>query len=107
MSPEDFELKAEQQGGGCAICGEQVKLSVDHDHECCPVVDRARNYTCGLCVRGLLCEFCNRGLGMFRDNPDLLRKAADYLDSWKTVLPQPELFSVDEVMRCSPTTAMN
>lgn len=31
--------------------------------------------------RGILCNHCNAGLGMFRDYPDRLRRAADYLDA--------------------------
>lgn len=50
----------------CAICGGKEKLVVDHDHE----TDK---------VRGLLCFFCNLGLGNFRDNPQLLKKAIEYL----------------------------
>lgn len=68
-----------RQGGGCAICGGQSidgnSLHVDHDHSCCP----AKKRSCGKCVRGLLCSGCNQALGLMRDRPDLLRKAADYL----------------------------
>jgi recombination endonuclease VII len=67
------------QAGVCAICnkpeikmqnGEIQKLSVDHEHET------------GV-VRGLLCAACNYGLGYFKDNPDTLRKAAEYLERKK------------------------
>lgn len=30
-------------------------------------------------VRGLICATCNRGLGLFYDSPEFLRRAADYL----------------------------
>jgi|SRR6478752_3190576 len=57
--------------GSCDICGKTKdengrELSVDHDHQ------SGR-------VRGLLCDLCNKGLGMFVDNPELLDVAAKYL----------------------------
>lgn len=59
----------EEQGGVCAICGTgngQKMLHVDHDH------GTGR-------VRGLLCHQCNRVLGLAHDNPELMRKAIEYL----------------------------
>jgi len=50
------------------------RLVVDHDHECCP-----DEKSCGKCVRGLLCNWCNRMIGMARDDPQRLRSAIAYL----------------------------
>jgi len=52
----------------CMICGAKSTLHVDHDE--------AKRV-----IRGLLCKHCNLGLGHFRDDPELLRAAADYLAS--------------------------
>ncbi len=67
---EKYEQLHRRQKGACAICMEAKEvrqLSVDHSHKTGK-------------VRGLLCGRCNRGLGMFEDNPDLLVIASDYLE---------------------------
>jgi len=68
------------QGRRCAICRTDVPTGhgwhVDHDHACCPEPGRS----CGKCVRAILCSECNTGLGKFRDDPAVLRAAADYLE---------------------------
>lgn len=51
----------------CDICNSDIKLHVDHDH----LTGR---------IRGVLCANCNRGIGLFRDNKELLAKAIKYLD---------------------------
>ena len=57
----------------CGICGStdpkdrRQKFHIDHCHE------TGR-------VRGALCSNCNLGLGNLQDSPDLLRKAAEYLE---------------------------
>lgn len=58
----------------CQICGRDDQPFIDHDHACCP-----DSNSCGLCVRGILCRWCNAGLGSFKDNPELLEGAARYL----------------------------
>lgn len=57
---------ATAQGNVCAICSSPAPTHMDHDH----ATGRAR---------GMLCRLCNNGIGMLRDNPDLLEKAIVYL----------------------------
>jgi len=60
------DVEYEALGTCCRICSTKEKLCVDHCH------------TTGK-VRGLLCGPCNRGLGLFKDDPNLLLQAAKYL----------------------------
>lgn len=80
MEVEDYERLLAAQGGVCRICLKACpsgrRLAVDHDHACCP-----GKVTCGKCIRGLLCTNCNKGLGHFMDDPDLLDRAKEYLAS--------------------------
>jgi hypothetical protein len=72
----EYEAMLEAQGGKCAICkgpertrdkdGGPRRMPVDHDHQ------RGN-------VRGLLCTHCNRALGMFKDNVEILKAAVDYV----------------------------
>lgn len=69
-----------KQDGRCAICGTDKadnrgsRFHVDHNHRCCP-----GKKSCGKCIRGLLCEDCNLGLGKMKDDPRNLQNAAAYL----------------------------
>jgi hypothetical protein len=70
LTREEFDqLRA--QHNACAICGKYdwgpKGPQVDHDHE------TGR-------VRGILCLSCNNGLGRFKDQPGVLRRAAIYLE---------------------------
>ena len=70
ISADDFDARLAAQGGGCAICGlvpdRPASLHLDHDR-----VTGA--------LRGILCLSCNQALGHFRDDPDVLQRAADYV----------------------------
>ena len=78
LTPEKYDDILLSQNSACAICHTKDSGSrawhVDHDHSCCP----GRN-SCGKCVRGLLCNLCNTGLGYFRDNPKSMERAIAYL----------------------------
>lgn len=79
LSQDELLAMYEDQDYGCKICGGRGTLVVDHDHECCPYDDKKKSYSCEECVRGLICKRCNYGLGFFGDDPELLRKAIEYL----------------------------
>jgi hypothetical protein len=69
---DEYESMLKKQGGVCAICASpppkkhKQRLSIDHCH------------TTGR-VRGLLCDACNQGLGLFKDSPELMLKSISYL----------------------------
>lgn len=96
MSVEDYNHMHASQGGVCALCrrpetgakvtgkflkGGTRRLAVDHDHSCCP-----GSRSCGRCVRGLLCSRCNAGLGYLEDNIEVLERALDYIESFRSTL---------------------
>lgn len=70
LSADEFDARLGAQGGGCAICGARpervASLHLDHCHETGE-------------IRGICCSRCNQGLGLFRDDPDLLEAAVRYL----------------------------
>lgn len=72
ITVKEFDEMYEAQGRGCKLCGgnnrDGRRLAVDHEH------------STGI-VRGLLCGECNQSLGKFKDSPDLLRKAAVYIEN--------------------------
>jgi hypothetical protein len=69
-----YEQMLRDQDYKCAICGnedevEGRRLAIDHCHETSK-------------IRGLLCGKCNRGIGLFYDNKELLSNAISYLDKY-------------------------
>jgi len=70
LSVSEYEALVRRQRGRCAICRTAepgyASWLVDHDH----VTGQ---------VRGLLCRACNSGIGLLRDDPDLISAAARYV----------------------------
>ncbi len=78
---------------GCEVCGRDIVakvknpdtgktralLVVDHDHACCPVDP----YSCGQCVRGLVCMPCNIAAGMISDDPAVAHALGQYLAGFR------------------------
>lgn len=85
MTIEQWEARLESQGGVCAGCGgpnrAERNLHIDHDHACCP-----GTYSCGRCIRGLLCSQCNTALGLLGDDVTKVMNLAAYLVSHQNVL---------------------
>lgn len=70
LTVERYNQMVEEQNGVCLICkqkSDSKKLSVDHNHETGE-------------IRGLLCQGCNIGLGMFKNNVLILSEAIKYLN---------------------------
>ena len=69
-----------EQDNKCFLCKEEgfvmdklkhkLKLVVDHCHE-------------SGTVRKLLCHNCNRALGLFKDKPEVIQSAVDYIREYK------------------------
>lgn len=73
----DYEKLLDKQKGLCAIC-KQPERSVDKD-------GGPRRMPVDHChqtgkIRGLLCTSCNRALGLFKDSPQNLKNAIEYLE---------------------------
>lgn len=87
INTEEYDRLLELSNGGCYICGKTKKqnrdryLSVDHDHSCC---NKERG-CCGKCIRGILCDVCNRAVGLLQDNPENAMAVAIYIQNNKPV----------------------
>lgn len=67
ITSAQYDAMVEAQGGRCAACGESHKLVIDHCHKSGK-------------VRALLCDRCNRLLGVADDKIDLLKAAIAFLE---------------------------
>lgn len=86
ITPKDFQELLVSQGEVCAICrepetlcrnGKPQSLSVDHDH------------TSGK-VRGLLCNLCNRAVGLLEYQPKAVAGLLAYVESPPPLIPEIE-----------------
>ena len=74
LTPAQYATMVDAQGGVCFLCaghpdhGPGKTLNVDHCHSSGK-------------LRKLLCSNCNRGIGLLQDNPELLHKAAEYIEA--------------------------
>lgn len=69
LSQDQYNELLIEQNGRCAICKRLPtikRLSVDHDH----ITHK---------IRGLLCDSCNRGIGLLQDSRLICFTASEYL----------------------------
>jgi len=72
---EQVEVMSKAQDGKCALCGEAPKGKTEHTKRL--LVDHCHS---NKAVRGLLCHRCNLGLGKFKENVEVMERAASYLE---------------------------
>lgn len=75
---EQYEEMWERQGRACALCTTPLVLAGSAGQKRGGIANVDHCHATGK-VRGLLCNWCNRGLGLFKDNPAVLVKASAYL----------------------------
>jgi Recombination endonuclease VII len=67
LTEQQYQDLFEVSNGLCQICKEENATDIDHNHQTGE-------------VRGLLCPKCNKALGGFKDDPELLKSAIEYLN---------------------------
>lgn len=76
MTVAEYEQLHDAIGGLCEICGNPETTRGNGGTTKCLAVDHCH---VGGHIRGLLCGKCNKGIGMFKDDPKLMEKAAAYV----------------------------
>lgn len=70
LTKAQYDALIKHANGVCELCERPLdKPNIDHCHK------TGR-------IRGVLCAACNSGLGALRDDPELMRRAADYIEAW-------------------------
>lgn len=73
FTPKEYETKLKEQDYRCAICGTAdsgpMAFHADHDHKTNK-------------KRGILCHKCNTGLGLLKDDVEILCAAIEYLNHY-------------------------
>lgn len=99
LSPGEYKRLFDEQGGKCYTCGPWTnnrglsrRLSVDHDHSCCPAPP-----ICGKCIRGLICGLCNDIIGQVGDSRGhAIERLHAYIDYLNNPPAQPLLEKIRE-----------
>lgn len=76
LSEEEYNNLYQIYDGKCHSCKDRKATNIDHDHLCC-----SGSFSCGKCVRGILCNQCNTALGLLADSSDKINNLLRYLNS--------------------------
>ena len=73
MLEEDYNFLYNLYEGKCHSCKDRLAINIDHDHNCCD-----GSFSCGKCVRGILCSQCNTALGLLSDSTEKIKNLLKY-----------------------------
>ena len=81
ITSDDYNRMFDSQKGCCSICEKhqselKTRLCVDHNHQTGK-------------IRSLLCGNCNRGIGIFGENPEVMERAIRYLKAHNNIKKSP------------------
>lgn len=74
IDKDTYDKMLSKYNNKCWICKEKDASHIDHDHSCCDVY-----FSCGNCIRGVLCSNCNTAIGLLEDNVKIIKSALNYL----------------------------
>ena len=75
---EEYEAKFREQNGRCECCSVEISITTTSNGSDTACVDH--NHTTGK-VRGLLCNHCNRALGLLKEDIEVMKKLISYLET--------------------------
>lgn len=75
ISKQEYDKLLSKYKGRCWICKKNNAIHIDHDHSCC----NNDSFSCGNCIRGILCSNCNTALGLLKDDIKTIKSALKYL----------------------------
>ena len=86
ITPEGYDIMLKEQNYKCKIC--LIKFNNNYNKE--SKKDYAHAQQLDHChttnkIRGILCPFCNKGLGHFKDSTEILTNAITYLEEAETL----------------------
>lgn len=74
ITKEQFDKLLSIYDGKCHSCKDRKAVSIDHDHSCC-----SSRWSCGNCIRGILCNQCNTALGLLNDDVKKIKNLIKYI----------------------------